>query len=286
VQLGQLRQEWREWVWLVELRGRRPVVEQRQTQVEVGVRGLRERLGEDVDNNVGVVEVRVELVPVRMSVGGEGDGGRRTVSGWRGWRGSHIPTINIHECLKAVISRLSDALDFGSGGTGSPRGYSRSRDCSDDVRARRRFRPRAHFSRREVGGRGEGRGLFGAGHVTDVPPSPTRDARSGMASSSPEPDDTAHDGYITRSDELADAIEEDADVPMSTPAPDADEPQPESELAETPAYLDGSLDAVGERLVSDTDQYSPETPPVVIPTTIRTVEESHGEEPLSAVNDL
>jgi hypothetical protein len=107
-----------------------------------------------------------------------------------------------------------------------------------------------------------------------------------MASSSPEPDDTAHEGYVPRSDELADAIEEDADVPMSTPAPDADEPQPECELVETPAYLDGSPDAVGERSVPDLDQYLPETPPVVIPTTIRTVEESHGEEPLSAVNDL
>jgi hypothetical protein len=107
-----------------------------------------------------------------------------------------------------------------------------------------------------------------------------------MASSSPEPDDTVHEVYAPRSDELADAMEEAADVPMSTPAADTDELQPASELVEKPAYLDGSPDAVGDRLGSDPDQYSLDTPSAIVPTAIRTVEESHGEESLSAVNDL
>jgi hypothetical protein len=70
----QLREERGQRVRLVERGGWWAVVEEREAEREVGRGRLRERLEEDIDDYIGVVQIGVELIAVRVSM--------RWVTGW------------------------------------------------------------------------------------------------------------------------------------------------------------------------------------------------------------
>lgn len=65
VEGGEKGEERGQRVGLIEILVRWPFVQERETEVEIGERGGGERLDEDVDDDVWIIEVRVELVAAK-----------------------------------------------------------------------------------------------------------------------------------------------------------------------------------------------------------------------------
>ena len=80
MQCGEDWEKRRKWVGLVWVAAWRTFIEQGDAEIEVGEGERREGFDEDVDDYIGVVEVRIELIPKRTLVIGHrsmyDDGGR------------------------------------------------------------------------------------------------------------------------------------------------------------------------------------------------------------------
>jgi hypothetical protein len=62
VEIYEKRQKRRQWIGLFERGTRRPVIEERYAEVEVWERLCCKSFEEDIDDHIGIEEIRVELV--------------------------------------------------------------------------------------------------------------------------------------------------------------------------------------------------------------------------------
>lgn len=67
VEIYEKRQKRRQWIGLFERGARRPVIEERYAEVEVWERLCCKSFEEDIDDHIGIEEIRVELVELQDS---------------------------------------------------------------------------------------------------------------------------------------------------------------------------------------------------------------------------